>query len=158
MKKAILALIVMFLLSIGFTFLGMVQIIVMSTFLDDPEVYSTVNNLFGVSLGFLGIGVFFSVFYFIAKHSKMVTEKSIIAGMLLGVILGSAFTWLFNILLYPSSAHFTWYLTGAANSAVSSVFIFLLPALVALLYVELKTKKLETNKAAVQETGAPIGS
>jgi hypothetical protein len=158
LKKAVTALAVMFLLSIGFTFLGALQIIFTSTLSNNPEVYSTVNNLFGVFLGFLEIGTFFSVFYLIAKHSKMVAEKYIITSMLLGVTLGSAFTWLFNIILYPSSAQFTWYLTGAANAAVSSVFCFFLPALTALLYVELKTKKSEGKNVAVTEAGAPLKS
>jgi len=88
----------------------------------------------------LGLAVFFVVFYFIAKVNKISAAKSTIAAMLLGVILGSASPYLVSMATYRTAQIV--YLNFAASSSLFNVFGLFLPALTALLFAELREKKI----------------
>lgn len=144
MKKSLIAFIVAFVLSIGFTILSLATKAALYVALQDNLLDSLpINTLEGMVFSLVGLGVFFVVFYFLANNSKIIANKSTIIAMLLGVTLGPAILYLLNIFLYPSYPSI--YLSMAAGSAVSSVFGFFFPALTALLFVELREKKPNNN-------------
>jgi hypothetical protein len=83
------------------------------------------------------------VFYVLAKRNKIKAEKATCLVTLLGVVLGSLIPYLFSIVTYLTDI--VLYLSIIAGSLVSSVFQFFLPALIALLFVELKEKTIKDS-------------
>lgn len=146
MKKSLIAFIVAFALSIVFTLLTLVSRASLSVLLQSNIVESlSTNTLLDIFFSLVGLAVFFAVFYFLANNNKIKAIKSTIIAMLLGVMLGPAILYLLNIFLYRF--YLDIYLSLAVSSAVSSVFQFFLPALTALLFAELREKKLNNNLA-----------
>ena len=144
MKKSLIAFFVAFALSIGFTFLPLVTRALLSGVLQsnfDEAVY--INLLISIIFMLVGLSVFFVVFYFLANNNNILAVKSTVAALLLGVTLGTAISILPNIFFY--SSYYSLYLNWAAGSAVLSIFQFFFPALTALLYVELKDRKLNSS-------------
>ena len=147
MKKSLIAFIAAFALSIGFTFLPLVTRASLSVVLQSNIAESlSINTLLSIFFSLIGLAVFFAIFYFLANNYKILALKSTIIAVLLGVTLGPAILYLLNIFLYRS--YLDLYLSMAAGSAVSSVFQFFLPALTALLFVELREKKSSNNLTA----------
>jgi hypothetical protein len=146
-KKSVIAFIVAFGLSIGFTLLSLAIRASFSIELQSSIAESlSINTLLGIFTSLVGLAGFFVVFYFLANNNKILAVKSTIIAILLGVTLGSAILFLLNIFLY--SSYVVIYLNNAAGSAVTSVFQFFLPALTALMFVELKEKKTNSNLTA----------
>lgn len=142
-KKSIITFIVAFSLSIGFTVLPLVTRASLSVMLQSNIAQSlSINTLISIFFSLIGLAVFFVIFYLLANNIKILAVKSTIIALLLGVTIGPAILYLINIFLYNG---FLIYLSMAANSAVSSVFLFFLPALTALLYAELREKKSNNN-------------
>ena len=146
MKKSPIAFIVAFALSIGLTLLSLATRATLSVALQSNIAESlSINTLLGVFSSLIGLAIFFIAFYFLANNNKIIAVKSTIIAILLGVTLGPAILYLLNIFLY--NAYLGTYLSMAVGSAVSSVFQFFLPALTALLFVELREKKVNNNLA-----------
>ena len=146
-KKALIAFIVAFALSTGFTFLSLVTRASLSVALQSNIAESlSINELLSIFFGLVGLALFFVVFYFLANNNRIIAIKSTIIALLLGVTLGPVILDLFNIFLYPS--YLGIYLNVAVGSAVSSVFQFFFPALTALLFVELKERKAKDSFSA----------
>ena len=147
MEKSLIAFIVAFVLSTGFTFLSLVTRASLSVALQSNIAESlSINELLSIFFGLVGLALFFVVFYFLANNNKIIAIKSTIIALLLGVTLGPVILDLFNIFLYPS--YLGIYLNVAVGSAVSSVFQFFFPALTALLFVELKERKAKDSFSA----------
>ena len=147
MKKSLLAFIVALVLSVGFTFLSFAVRASLMVLLQSSIAESlSIDTLLGICLSLVGLAAFFVVFYFLANHSKIKAVKSTIIAILLGVTLGPAILYLLNVFLYRSQM--VVYLNMAAGSALSGVFQFFLPALTALLFVELREKKSNDNLTA----------
>jgi hypothetical protein len=156
MKKAPIAFIVAFALSIGFMLLSITIQASLSNILGEARNNTTIiSSSVGALFSFLELGAFFAVFYYMAKRLKMAPEKLTLIGILLGAALGAAILFLANTLLYPST-YFEMY-TVALNVAVSSVFYLFLPALIALLFAELRAKE-TANKNNIQNVGVPLGN
>ena len=130
MKKALITFIFAFVLSLGLRSIDSL----------------TLRTLIGYNLGsevtFVGIylftalvepALFFTVFYFLAYRTKTTTNKSTTIALLLGAFLGSTII----VLFYRTSL-----LVGAVLSFLYFiVFVNFFPALIALLFVELREKK-----------------
>ncbi len=140
MKKYPIAFVVAFALSVGFAFLYLVTQSAVSNFVspDSTYMYQAIFTLISIILSLLGFAVFFSVFYFLAKRTKMVAAKSTISAVLLGVLLGSAIPYLISIVTYPT--YLVLYLSIAGSSLLSKAFQYFLPALTGLLFVELRER------------------
>jgi len=139
MKKSLIVFIISFALSIGFTY---VSLFARASFLIFDTNFSanvSVDHLISIFISLAGLAMFFSVFYFLANNSKIRVMKSTVTAMLLGTMLGPAILYLVNIFFYPTL--FGVYLSLAASFAVTAVFQFFLPALTALMYVELREKQ-----------------
>ena len=147
MKKALITFFVALLLAIGFTLLSLLSRASLFLTLQTSAAASlSITTLLDVFFSLIGIGVFFVVFYFIATRNKVLAGKSTVIALLLGVTVGPAILYLSNIFLYQSQ--FGLYLSMAAGSVVSSVLGFFFPALAALLFVELRAKKTNSNLSA----------
>ena len=147
MKKSVIAFIVAFSLSIGFTLLSLAIRASFSIALQSRLAESlSINTLLGIFSSLVGLAGFFVVFYFLANNNKILAVKSTIMAILLGVTLGSAILFLLNIFLY--SSYVVIYLNNAVGYAVTSVFQFFLPALTAIMFVELREKKTNSNLTA----------
>jgi hypothetical protein len=145
-KKSLIAFLVAFGLSIAFTFLPLIARVTFSVELQTDIAESlAMNTWLGLFFSLLGLSVFFVVFYFLANNNKMLASKSTIIAILLGVTLGPAILYLLNIFLYRF--YLALYLNLAASAAVSGVFMFFLPALIALIYAELRERKSSNNLA-----------
>jgi len=141
-KKSLLVFCVALALSIGFTFLLLLMRAVFSVALQSNIAESlSVSTLINAFVDLLGLAVFFVVFYFMAKVNKISAVKSTITAMLLGVILGSAILYLVSMPIYRTTPIV--YLNFAANSSLFNVFGLFLPALAALLFAELREKKIK---------------
>jgi len=146
-KKSVIAFIVAFSLSIGFTLLSLAIRASFSIALQSRLAESlSINTLLGIFSSLVGLAGFFVVFYFLANNNKILAVKSTIMAILLGVTLGSAILFLLNIFLY--SSYVVIYLNNAVGYAVTSVFQFFLPALTAIMFVELREKKTNSNLTA----------
>ncbi len=156
MKKYPIAFVVAFALSVGFAFLDLVIQAAVSSFVspDSTYGYQAIFTLISIILSLLGFAVFFSVFYFLAKRTKMVAAKSTISAMLFGVLLGSAIPYLISIVTYPT--YLILYLSIAGGSLLSGAFQYFLPALTALLFVELREAKLKRNLTDENEAQSTI--
>ncbi|MGE5574784.1 MAG: hypothetical protein ACM3UL_01490 [Ignavibacteria bacterium] len=140
MKKSLIVFIVAFGLSIALTFLPLVPKTVVSQSSIAGSI--SVNTLFSLFFGLVGLALFFAVFYFLANNNKIPVSKSTIIALLLGVTIGSAIVYLLNVFLYQSYVGL--YLSMAVNSSVSGVFQFFFPALTALMYAELRETRNQT--------------
>ena len=149
MKKSVIAFAVAFVLSAGFTFLSLLtQATVLNSAAFDATSGLQVSTLINVFLGLAGLALFFTVFYFLARKSKILAVRSTTLALLLGVLLGSAILYLYSIATYPT--YLLLYLSLIAGSLLSSVFQYFLPALTAILFAELKEKK--SNNNSTQKT------
>jgi len=143
-KKSLITFFVALLLSIGLTFFPLITRASISAVLQSNVAESlSINTMLGIFFSLIGLAVFFFVFYFLAKNNKIQAGKSTCIALLLGVTIGPAILYLFNIFLYQSN--FAIYVSMAVGSAVSGVFGFFFPALTALLFVELREKKSNNN-------------
>jgi len=144
-EKSLIAFVVTFALSIGFIFLSLAARIALSnsSLFNNVVDFQTVFTLANLFLSLGGFALFFAVFYVLAKRNKIKAEKATCLVALLGVILGTLIPYLFSIVTYLTDI--VLYLSLVAGSLVSSVFQFFLPALIALLFVELKEKTVNDN-------------
>jgi uncharacterized protein YacL len=144
-KKSIGAFVAAFGLSIGFIFLSLAVRIALSnsSLFNNAVDFQTVFTLANLFLSLGGFALFFAVFYVLAKRNKIKAEKATCLVTLLGVVLGSLIPYLFSIVTYLTDI--VLYLSIIAGSLVSSVFQFFLPALIALLFVELKEKTIKDS-------------
>ena len=100
-KKNLIAFIIAFALSIGFTLLSLVTRASLSVVLQsDVAVSLSINTLLNIFFSLIGLALFFAVFYFLANNNKIKAVKSTIIAILLGVMLGPAILYLLNIFLY----------------------------------------------------------
>ena len=148
MKKSLIILMVSFALSIGFTFISIFARASFSISMENNFVSNNmILNLISIFVSLAGLAMFFGVFYFLANSGKVQVMKSTVIAILLGTMLGPAIFYLGNIFLYQNLGI---YISLGAGSAVTAVFQFFLPALTALMYVELREKqasnKLELSK------------
>jgi hypothetical protein len=146
-KKSVIF-IIAFILSIVFTFIPSIVRASFSKLLQSSIAAIPFSTLLSILFSLVGLAVFFSLFYYLAKNMKINAVKPTVIAILLGVMLGPAILSLLNILLYPSS-YFGIYISMAVGSAVSAIFGFFFPALTALLFVELREKKSNNNPLAV---------
>jgi hypothetical protein len=149
MKKSLIILMISFALSIGFTFISIFARASFSISMENNFVSNNlILNLISIFVSLAGLAMFFSVFYFLANNSKIQVMKSTVTAILLGTMLGPALFYFINIFLYQTLLGV--YISLAASSAVSAIFQFFLPALTALMYVELREKqainKMESSK------------
>jgi Mg2+/Co2+ transporter CorB len=153
-KKSLIAFVVAFVLSIGFTILTFAARASLFLLLQSNVAEAqSIDTLLDPSLSLVGLAVFFVVFYFLAKNVKVTAVKSTIISILLGVILGSItenfiILYLLAMVANAEAAAAPVLLSFAAGSSVSSVFQFFLPALTALLFAELREKKLNNSLTA----------
>jgi hypothetical protein len=153
MKKFLIAFAVAFVLSVGLTFLTLAARVSLVLFQSNVAELLSIVTLLGISLSLVGLAVFFVVFYFLAKNVKVTAVKSTIISTLLGVILGPItanfiILYLVAMVAHVEAAAAPVLLSLAAGSLVSSVSQFFLPALTALLFVELKEKRLSNSLTA----------
>ena len=95
---------------------------------------------------------FFAVFYFLAVKMKISATKSVVASLFLGVLLGFMLVYINDMLLY--APFFGMYLDLTAGIITPSLFQYFLPAVTALLFVELRqTKKVEHQLSIVKADG-----
>jgi hypothetical protein len=140
MKKSLIAFMISFALSIGFTYVSLfARASLLIIFETNFSANVTVDHLIGIFVSLAGFAMFFGVFYFLANNGKVQVMKSTAIAILLGTMLGPAIFYLVNIFLYQTLLGV--YISLAASSAVTAVFQFFLPALTALMYVELREKK-----------------
>jgi uncharacterized protein YacL len=144
-KKSIIAFVAAFGLSIGLIFLSLAVRIALSnsSLFNNAVDFQTVFTLANLFLSLGGFALFFAVFYVLAKRNKIKAEKATCLVTLFGVILGSLIPYLFSIVTYLTNI--VLYLSLVAGSLVSSFFQFFLPALIALLFVELKEKTVKDS-------------
>jgi len=149
MKKALIVFMISFALSIGFTYVSLFARASFLIFETNFSANVSVDHLIGIFVSLAGFAMFFGVFYFLADNGKVQVMKSTVIAILLGTMLGPAIFYLVNIFLYLTLIGV--YISLAASSAVTAVFQFFLPALTALMYVELREKqainKLESAKS-----------
>jgi hypothetical protein len=141
---------VSFALSIGFTFISIFARASFSISMENNFVSNNlVLNLISIFISLAGLAVFFSVFYFLANNNKGQVMKSTVIAILLGAMLGPAIFYLGNIFLYQNLGI---YISLAVGSAVSAIFQFFLPALTALMYVELRDKQVINKLGSSKST------
>jgi hypothetical protein len=144
MKRPLIAFIVAFALSLGFTFLTLAtRASFLLTLQNNIAESLLANNLLSILFSFVGLAVFFVAFYFLAKNVKLTATKATVIAILLGTTIGPAFLNLFITLILANVTGIS--LVLAAGSAVSSIFQFFLPALTALLFAELRKNKSNNN-------------
>ena len=153
MKKSLIAFVVAFVLSIGLTSLNFAVRVSLVLLQSNVAESLSIVTLLDLSFSFVGLAVFFVVFYSLAKKVKITAVKSTIISILLGVILGPVTAnfitlYLLAIVAHAETAAAPVLLSLAAGSSVTSVFQFFLPALTALLFAELKEKKLNDSLTA----------
>lgn len=78
---------------------------------------------------------FFAVFYFLAKIGQIEAGKAIVFALLIGVLLGPLVLYQLLPILY----------LNIAGSLVTSIFMYFLPALTALLFAQWREKKSNHN-------------
>jgi hypothetical protein len=154
MKKSLIAFVVAFVLSIGVTILTF-AVRVSLVFLLQSNVAESLSivTLLDLSFSLVGLAVFFVVFYSLAKKVKITASKLTIISILLGVILGPITAnfitlYSFAVVAHAEVAAAPLLLSLAAVSSVSNVFQFFLPALTALLFAELRERKLNDSLTA----------
>lgn len=134
-----------FALSTGFAFLSLITQVVISNseLFNNADGFQSIFTLgsFIVDLG--GLALFFAVFYFIAKTTKIRAVKSTTVALILGVLLGSSIPHLLSIVTYHT--YLAVYVSIVAGSLLSSIFLYFLPALTAIMFVELREKKSDNN-------------
>jgi hypothetical protein len=154
MKKSLIAFVVAFVLSIGLTILTLAARASLFVLLQSNVAEAvSIDTWLGISLSLVELAVFFVVFYSLAKKVKITAVKSTIISILLGVILGPITAnfitlYLLAIVLHAEAAAVPVLLSLATGSSVSSVLQFFLPALTALLFAELREKKLNDSLRA----------
>lgn len=102
MKKSVIF-IIAFILSIVFTFIPSIVRASFSKLLQSSIAAIPFSTLLSILFSLVGLAVFFSLFYYLAKNMKINAVKPTVIAILLGVMLGPAILSLLNILLYPSS-------------------------------------------------------
>lgn len=134
-----------FALSVGFAFLSIVTQVAISNsgLFNSANGFQSIFALSGMFVDLGGLAVFFTVFYFIAKNAKIQAAKSITIALLLGVFVGSVIPYLVSIVTYQT--YLALYLSLVAGSLASSVFLYFLPSVTAMLFVELREKKSKNN-------------
>ena len=141
--KSLIAFVVAFMLAALFSFLSLASRLTLISSLapNDFLGLGALNNAIAIALNLACLGVFFGAFYFLGKN-HITASKSTVLAMIIGVIMGSAIMYPL-ILVTSSSISFGYYLT-MLGGLVTAVFQCFLPALTALLFVELRQK---TQKA-----------
>lgn len=152
MKKPLIAFVVTFALSLGFTYLSVATRAAVLTSVSSNNAASDLildSTLISTSLSLAGLTVSFVVFYFLANRNKIAAVKSTTLAVLLGAILGPVTLYLGLTANYNTILEL--YLSQVTSSAISSVFYFFLPALTALLFAELREKKANHNLTEEKE-------
>ena len=132
MKKALITFLVAFGLTVAISALRLIGgVPALSLFLTS---YTTASN---VIITIVGIGLFFAAFYLLANATQIAANKATIIALLAGVLLGSAVSvillWTPSVLVYFSAM--LW------SALFFSVIQYFMPALIALLFADFKSKK-----------------
>jgi len=131
-KKALITFLVAFGLTVAISALRLIGgVPALSLFLTS---YTTASN---VIITIVGIGLFFAAFYLLANTTQIAANKATIIALLAGVLLGSAVSvillWTPSVLVYFSAI--LW------SALFFSVIQYFMPALIALLFADFKSKK-----------------
>ena len=144
MQKSLLAFAVAFALSAMFSLLSLMTRLGLLTSIS-PSTITSVSAIAMLTNAFFCLAVlasFFAVFYFLAKISQVKAGKAIVFALLIGALLGPlAIYQLLQIYL------------NIAGPLVTSIFIYFLPALTALLFAQWREKK--SNHNVTQENVDP---
>jgi hypothetical protein len=144
LQKSLLAFAVAFALSAIFSLLSLMIRLGLLTSIS-PSTITSVSAIAILTNAFFCLAVFasfFAVFYFLAKIGQIKAGKSIVFALLIGVLLGPlAIYQLLQIYL------------NIAGSLVTSIFMYFLPALTALLFAQWREKK--SNHNVTQENVDP---
>jgi len=144
MKKSLLSFCSAFALAIAFSLLSLISNVSLSVLLSGNISLSLANSTLITIFFSLGeLAVFFGVFYFLAENYKITAMKTTVIAILLGAMLAPVVLYLPNTVFYQPYSSI--YISLAAGSAISSIFQFFLPALTALLFVELRKNKSNNN-------------
>ena len=145
MKKYLLVFIVAFALSIGFTLLSVLfRVFTLNTFYASNLGESLATSQLIIDLfSLIGPVLFFVSFYFLGKKIIISPLKGAAISLFLGALLGSMILFAFS--LFSPSVNSVIYVAYGTGFLYSGVFEFFLPALTALLIVELKKRKLNDN-------------
>jgi hypothetical protein len=135
LKKLLISFLIAFGLTVGFSFLSSAAQTIISEHL-------FTNFVFGL----VEIGLFFAAFYLLANASKITAVKSTTLAVFLGVLLGSVV----YVFLAWEAAPFGLYSAFLLNALPLSISEFFLPAVIALLFAELRNK--EMNHSLTKES------
>ena len=121
--------------------------------MSSPSIYASPSLLFTISNAFsflyllVSVSAAFATFYYLERKTKIKVDKSITLALFFGLLVGVAVGYLILAisLTFASNAAFPWvaYIEGYVSDIsglVSAVFELFFPALVALLFVELRKK------------------
>ena len=121
--------------------------------MSSPSIYTSASLLFTISNAFsflyllVSVSAAFATFYYLERKTKIKVDKSITLALFFGLLVGVAVGYLILAisLTFASNAVFPWvaYIEGYVSDIsglVSAVFELFFPALVALLFVELRKK------------------
>lgn len=148
MKKYLLVFIVAFALSIGFTLVSiMVRVFVLNSINTSNLSSSIATSEIIIDLfSLIGPVMFFVTFYFLGKKIRILSLKGTTISLFLGALLGSTILFAFSLLSLSAQSEI--YVAYGSSFLYTDVFEFFLPALTALLIVELKNRQLNDNLIA----------
>ena len=139
MQKSLLAFAVAFALSAMFSLLSLMTRLGLLTSIS-PSTITSVSAIAMLTNAFFCLAVlasFFAVFYFLAKISQVKAGKAIVFALLIGALLGPLA--IYQLLQLPIL------FLNIAGSLVTSIFMYFLPALTALLFAKWREKKSNHN-------------
>ena len=160
MNKPLIIFGVAFALSLGFTLLSLISNAISSIYISSYNYnvdYAVVTSLIGGASGFIGLAVVFVIFYYLGNKQKIQVAKPIVLAVLLGSLLGSSILfWIAIPFNLTQDIIFKTYLSFTIGYLFSSVFYYFLPALTALLFAELKGKRLTQNTIELESAQSPV--
>jgi hypothetical protein len=137
LQKSLLAFAVAFALSAIFSLLSLMVRLGLLTSIS-PSTITSISAIPILANAFFCLAVlasFFAVFYFLAKIGQIKAGKAIVFALLIGVSSGPLALYQLLPILY----------LNIAGSLVTSIFMYLLPALAALLFAQWREKKSNHN-------------
>ena len=152
MKKSLIVFVVALALSLVLILLSLLGDIIMSSLLSasiyvSPSLVDTINKAFSFLYLLVSVFAAFAVFYYLGRKTKIKVVKSITLalffGLLIGVIAGNlifviSISFIFNV-GFSSAAYIEVYISDISG-LFSAVFELFFPALVALLFVNLRER------------------
>ena len=138
LQKSLLAFAVAFALSAIFSLLSLMVRLGLLTSIS-PSTITSISAIAILTNAFFCLAVlasFFAVFYFLAKIDQIKAGKAIVFALLIGVLLGPLVLYQLLQMLY---------LNIAGSLVTTSIFMYFLPALTALLFAQWKEKKSNHN-------------